>query len=80
MTVPMHRMDVPLSVVEAEIAAVQLLAAARIRTASPSDRIAFALDGWLITHHDAPVSTDRDYPAWAAALAAQPTYHRPEAS
>lgn len=42
----------------------QVLADAAMRSSSPSDRIAYALDGWLITHPDAPVSTDLDYPNW----------------
>ncbi|MFF7184652.1 hypothetical protein ACFZAR_05335 [Streptomyces sp. NPDC008222] len=55
---------------------VQTLAAARARTHSPSDQLAYALDAWLVEHHEAPLSTNADYPAWAAALAA--TNHTPE--
>lgn len=52
------------------------LQVAACRTKSPSDRLAFALDEWLVCHPEAPVSTDATYPAWAAALAAAPTYYR----
>lgn len=69
MTVDLSRLDVSLPVLTLRIAAA--------RTASPSDHLAYDLDAWLIQHPEAPVSTDQDYPAWAAALAAQPTYHRP---
>lgn len=64
---PMAAVDVPLPVLTLQVAA--------SHTASPSDRLAYCLDEWLITH-DAPVSVDADYPAWAAALAAAPTYYR----
>lgn len=40
------------------------LHAAAARSHSPSDRIAYALDEWLVTHPDAPVSTQADYPGW----------------
>jgi hypothetical protein len=75
---PLAAVDTPLPVVEAQLAAVATLDAACVRTKSPSDQLAYRLDGYLVTHPDAPVSVDRDYPAWAAALAAQPTYHRPQ--
>lgn len=42
----------------------QVLADAAKRTASPSDRIAYALDAWFVQHPEAPVSTDADYPTW----------------
>jgi hypothetical protein len=71
-------LDTPLPVVEAQITAVATLDAACVRTKSPSDQLAYRLDGYLVTHPDAPVSVDRDYPAWAAALAAQPTYRHPQ--
>lgn len=60
--------DVPLSRLEADVKALvarqrcQVLAEAAKNTNSPSDQIAYALDEWLITHPDAPVSTDADYP------------------
>ncbi|MCW7941608.1 hypothetical protein AAW14_06050 [Streptomyces hygroscopicus] len=50
--------------------ACQTLADAAAHTHSPSDRLAYALDAWLVAHPDAPVSTLADYPAWAAAMAA----------
>jgi hypothetical protein len=57
--------------------ACQTLADAAAHTHSPSDRIAYAHDAWLLSHPDGACSSDADYPAWATALAAQPTYHRP---
>jgi hypothetical protein len=75
---PIAAVDVPLRVLEAQLAAVATLDAACGRTKSPSDQLAYRLDGYLVTHPDAPVSVDRDYPAWAAALAAQPTYRHPQ--
>lgn len=74
---PIAAVDTPLPVV-AQITAVATLDAARCRTKSPSDQLAYRLDGYLVTHPDAHVSTERDYPAWAAALAAQPTYRHPQ--
>jgi hypothetical protein len=68
MTVDISRLDVPLDVLTLRIAAA--------RTHSPSDHLAYDLDAWLIQHPEAPVSTDADYPHWAAALAALPTYFR----
>lgn len=43
---------------------VQTLDAARAHTSSPSDQLAYAMDAWLVTHHDAPLSTNADYPNW----------------
>ncbi|WP_306317311.1 MULTISPECIES: hypothetical protein [unclassified Streptomyces] len=60
MTAGIAALDVPLARVET--AAILLEAAAR--TNSPSDRIAYRLDGWLVTHPDAPISTEADYPNW----------------
>lgn len=51
---PIADLDVPLPVLTLQVAAA--------RTHSPSDRIAYAIDEWLITHPDAPVSTEADYP------------------
>lgn len=70
MTTPLHdiaALDVPLPVVEAEICFLQ----AAERTHSPSDRIAFALDAWLVTHPKAPVSRDADYDGWSEWIAAR---------
>ena len=68
---PISDLDVPLSHLEADIKALaarqrtaQTLHDAAERTHSPSDRLAYALDEWLITHPDAPLSTDADYPGW----------------
>jgi hypothetical protein len=66
---PIAALHVPLPVLTLRLAAA--------RTHSPSDHLAYDLDAWLIQHPEAPVATDADYPAWAAALAALPTYHRP---
>lgn len=49
-------LDTPLPVLALRVAAAH--------THSTSDRIAYAIDEWLITHPDAPVSTDDDYPTW----------------
>jgi hypothetical protein len=65
----MRDVDVSLPVLTLQVAAAH--------TASESDRLAYALDEWLLGHPDAPVATDADYPTWAAALAAQSTYHHP---
>jgi hypothetical protein len=66
-----ERADVPLSTLAADLKrlvarqrACQLLADAADHSNSPSDRIAYALDAWLITHPEAPVSTLADYPNW----------------
>ncbi|MER5694867.1 hypothetical protein ACWDBO_31155 [Streptomyces mirabilis] len=77
---PIRDLDVPLETVQALVArqnACQTLADAAAHTHSPSDRIAYAHDAWLLGHPDGACATDADYPAWAANLAAQPTYHRP---
>jgi hypothetical protein len=62
-----------------ETAAVATLHAAAAHSHSPSDRLAYALDEWLVTHPDAPLSTDSDYPTWAAALATTPAFPYPTA-
>ncbi|MFJ8583682.1 hypothetical protein ACIRD2_03340 [Streptomyces sp. NPDC093595] len=56
----LSRLDVPAEQVAAEV----LLRDAMAHSHSPSDRIAYALDLHLVTHPDAPVSTDADYPGW----------------
>jgi hypothetical protein len=63
MTLPVNRLDVDLHVLMRRLA-VATLVAASLRTSSPSDRIAYALDAWLIEHPDAPVSTAETYPGW----------------
>ena len=62
-------LDVPLPVVEQQAESCAVLAAALEATHSPSDALAYQLDLYLVTHPDTPVSTDADYPSWAAALA-----------
>jgi hypothetical protein len=77
MTRPIEQLDVQLADVEAHMAeqkAIAVLWTARVRSGEPRDRIAYALDARLIETR-AAVATDRDYPEWAARLAAQPTYH-----
>lgn len=66
MTLPIARVDVSLPVLTLQLAA--------SHTKSPSDRLAYALDEWLLGHPEAPVSVDADYADWAAALATLPTY------
>jgi hypothetical protein len=75
--------DVPLSTLREQVAAIvagqrnaRLLAEAASRTHSPSDRLAYQMDAWLVRHHDAPVAQLADYPAWAAEMAARETANR----
>ncbi|MGW2594838.1 hypothetical protein ACWCXC_31860 [Streptomyces sp. NPDC001515] len=58
-------LDVPVAEVEQQLAA-DVLVRARAATHSPSDALAYSLDLYLVTHPDAPVSTDADYPGWTA--------------
>ena len=77
---PIAALDVPLPDVEAHMAEqgrIACLWVARLHTSDESEQAAFALDVRLIETH-AAVATDADYPAWAAQLAALPTYHRAE--
>lgn len=69
MTRPISDLDVPLPVVEAQTAAVATLVDASAHSHSPSDRLAWALDQWLVTHPDAPLSSDNTYPGWAERIA-----------
>ncbi|MEU1433967.1 hypothetical protein ABZ438_07700 [Streptomyces sp. NPDC005786] len=68
-------LDVPVGAGEQELAeqaarrlatgvAADVLIRARDKTNSPSDALAYSLDLFLITHPDAPVSVDADYPGW----------------
>ncbi|MFE7580737.1 hypothetical protein ACFU5Y_04115 [Streptomyces gardneri] len=57
---PIERLDMPAEQVAAEAVLLNALAA----THSPSDALAYRIDLWLVTHPDAPVSTDADYPNW----------------
>jgi hypothetical protein len=73
MTVDLSRLDIPLPVGEADIAAAQFERAAAL-TASPSEQIAYRLDVWLVTHPDA-CATAADYPDWPAQFAAIKAAH-----
>lgn len=66
-------LDVPLEKLQADIAEQSncaVLREAMTHTHSPSDRIAYSLDLYLVTHPDAPVRTDADYPGWTPGGAA----------
>lgn len=67
---PWSDMDVPLPVLEARIAGLREQA----HQLDPADR-AFAA---LACACPTACSCDADFPAWAAALAAQPTYRHPQ--
>jgi hypothetical protein len=58
------RLEADIRLLVARQRACQLLADAAEHSHSPSDRLAYALDEWLITHPEAPVSTAADYPDW----------------
>lgn len=80
---PITRAHVPLSRLQQQVAAIvtgqrnaRLLAEAAEHTHSPSDRLAYQLDAWLVRHPDAPVAQISDYPAWAAEMAARETANR----
>ncbi|MEV6547914.1 hypothetical protein AB0M57_04295 [Streptomyces sp. NPDC051597] len=69
-TNPITRLDRPLADLEADMKALvarqqacQVLAEAAAHTLSPSDRLAYAMDAWLLTHPEA-CSTADDYPNW----------------
>lgn len=66
---PIERLDVPAAVVAQQMASDVCLKAMAV-TLSPSDRIAYANDLFLLDHPEA-CSTDADYPEWAAQLAQQ---------
>ncbi|MEU8642328.1 hypothetical protein AB0C91_10460 [Streptomyces sp. NPDC048674] len=75
--------DVPLATLQQQVAAIvtgqrnaQLLTEAADRTASPSDRLAYQLDAWLVRHPNAPVAQLADYPAWAAEMTARENANR----
>ncbi|MFJ6239832.1 hypothetical protein ACIQH0_37900, partial [Streptomyces griseus] len=61
------RVGVPLADVELQVAC-ETTRRALARTNSPSDRIAYANDLFLLTHPEA-CSTDADYPEWPAEIA-----------
>lgn len=60
----LSRVDVPLADVELQTAC-ETTRKALARTNSPSDRIAYANDLFLLTHPEA-CATDADYPHWVA--------------
>lgn len=86
MTRPISDLDVSVPTLRERMAAdvratvarqrAQTLTDAAAHSHSPSDRIAYALDAWLITHSNAPVATLADYPAWAAEMAARENANR----
>ncbi|MFI6140391.1 hypothetical protein ACIBCC_19650 [Streptomyces griseus] len=63
----LSRVDVPLADVELQTAC-ETTRRALARTNSPSDRIAYANDLFLLTHPEA-CATDDDYPEWPAQVA-----------
>ncbi|WP_432077752.1 hypothetical protein [Streptomyces sp. YPW6] len=60
----LSRLDVPLAEVELQ-AACETTRRALAKTNSPSDRIAYAHDLFLLTHRGV-CSTESDYPDWVA--------------
>ncbi len=85
MTLPISALDVPAAAVEAEalrmwqerdrrVAALHFEQAAA-HTHSPSDRIAFRLDAWLVKHPDEVQAATADYPDWPAQFAAIQAAH-----
>lgn len=71
---PLARLDIPLPVVEADVAAAQFERAATL-TASPSEQIAYHLDAWLVTHPDDVRAAAEAYPDWPAQFAAIKAAH-----
>ncbi|WP_103512968.1 hypothetical protein [Streptomyces sp. SM13] len=67
MTAGIERLDVPLADVELQTAC-ETTRKALARTNSPSDRIAYANDLFLLTHPEA-CATEDDYPEWPAQVA-----------
>jgi hypothetical protein len=68
--VPLSRLAADVNAIVARQRACQVLAEAAEHSSSPSDRIAYALDGWLVRHPEAPLSSDADYPGWTPGGAA----------
>ncbi|MFE9777798.1 hypothetical protein ACFYPA_06525 [Streptomyces sp. NPDC005775] len=67
-------LDVPLADVEQELAA-EVLIRARAASPSPSDRIAYANDLYLLAHPEV-CAVDADYPGFAAWIADQVAKNR----
>jgi hypothetical protein len=79
MTRSISDLDVPLSTVQQLVARqrnCQTLADAAAHTHSPSDRIAYAHDAWLLSHPDGACSSDDDYPGFAEYVAAREAANR----
>lgn len=75
---PIRDLDVPLKTVQALVARqrnCQTLADAAAHTHSPSDRIAYAHDAWLLGHPEA-CSCAADYPGFAEWIAAREAANR----
>jgi hypothetical protein len=77
------RADRPAADLAADIRAIvarqrdcQTLADAAAHTHSPSDRIAYAHDAWLLSHPDGACATDDDYPGFAEYIAAREAANR----
>ncbi|MEV8033969.1 hypothetical protein [Streptomyces sp. NPDC086182] len=80
---PITAADVPVSTLREQVAAIvagqrnaRLLAEAAAHSHSPSDRLAYQLDAWLVRHPNAPVAQVSDYPDWAAEMTARETANR----
>jgi hypothetical protein len=82
-TRPIPDLDVPLPLLRKEVVDLvarqrncQTLADAAAHTHSPSDRIAYQLDAWLVSHPDGACATDDDYPGFAEYVAAREAANR----
>jgi len=72
MAAPIERLDVPSEQVAQEAILREQVARHTAARDWDADEYVAAYEAIrLVTHPDAPVSTDRDYPAWAAQLAAR---------
>lgn len=66
--VPLHRLEAGMEALVARQRNCQTLADAAKHTSSPSTRIAYAHDAWLLSHPKA-CAIDDDYPGWAEHIA-----------
>lgn len=72
MAAPIERLDVPPEQVAAEaVLREQVARHTAARDWDEAEYVSAAEAIQLVTHPDAPVSTDETYPEWAAALAAR---------
>lgn len=72
MAAPIERLDVPAEQVALEaVLREQVARHAEARDWDEDELVAHCEAIRLVTHPDAPVSTEADYPTWAAALAAR---------